>query len=200
MLENCEKPYPAKSSDLHTPGITFWAKWSRFITPESHDLNLPICTLGLLFIFFFSNQLCQPLFRWTHFKDPVRFLLLIQIHSGLAENSVLRRRFGRQVKLRPLQVETQPCSDGFDETLFQGLHKDIKKERQRKSHNSEAQRAHASFSLCLLHSHPHTRKWKSVCNSVVYEWMIVFYVQTIPTSVPQQKYWKASFYGNHQTH
>lgn len=97
-----KKQYSAKSSDLHTP----WVCWCYL--PNSHDLNLTFCT----------HPHCQTLLRWTHFKYPVRFLLFIQIHPGLADNSVLSRRFRRQVKLRPLQVETQTCSNGFDETLF----------------------------------------------------------------------------------
>lgn len=129
MFANYEKQYSAKSSDLHTP----WIDWRCFLSQVelvyyawiTWSTPYDLYTWTFFKKIFFLNHptanaitRCQPLFRWTHFKYPVRFLLLIQIHPGLAENSVLCRCFKRQVKLRPLQVETQTCSDGFDETLF----------------------------------------------------------------------------------
>lgn len=66
-------------------------------------------------------SLFTRLFKQTHFKHPVLLFLLIQMHLGLAQWPALGERFRGQVKLHPLQVETQTSADGFDEALFQGL-------------------------------------------------------------------------------
>lgn len=66
-------------------------------------------------------SLVTRLFKQTHFKHPVLLFLLIQMHLGLAQRPALGEWFRGQVKLHPLQVETQTGADGFDEALFQGL-------------------------------------------------------------------------------
>lgn len=43
------------------------------------------------------------------------------MHLCLAQWPALCERFRGQVKLHPLQVETQTCANGFDEALLQGL-------------------------------------------------------------------------------
>lgn len=43
------------------------------------------------------------------------------MHLCLAQWLALCERFRGQVKLHPLQVETQTCANGFDEALLQGL-------------------------------------------------------------------------------